>query len=84
MTIRKLYLTTAAIALTACAAPKSGTTDSAAGAAPASGTSADSPRATGATTGTRNASDSVGRSPIDTARVGKDTGRQSQNPNKQP
>ena len=83
MRFRTLWLATAAIALTACAAPKNETRDTAAAAAAGRMSAPDSMRATG-TAGARSATDSVGRNPIDTARVGKDTGRQSQNPTKQP
>lgn len=85
MPISKVVLAVAAFAMTACAAPKSNpTTDTAAaGAAAGQAPGSDSQRTTGTARGS-GARDSVGRNPIDTARVGKDTGRQSQNPNKQP
>ena len=83
MPISKVVLAVAAFAMTACDAPKSNPATDTSAAAAGQLSSSDSLRTTGTARGS-GGRDSVGRNPIDTARVGKDTGRQSQNPNKQP
>ena len=75
----------AVFAMVACSTGDKQTHDSAMH-APAGQMAAPDTLGTGAGARTKTRADSVGRSPIDTSRVGRDTGRQSQAPapNKQP
>ena len=74
-----------AFAAAACSTGEKQTRDSALH-APASRIATPDTLAGGAVARVKGRADSVGRNPIDTARIGRDTGRQSQAPapNKQP
>ena len=86
MSLRKICVAMSiAVAITGCGKSGEKQHDSATH-APADTSARYAPSLTSPSARASTGTDSVGRSPIDTARVGRDTGRQSQAPpqNKQP